>query len=163
MDDTNVTSIDAPASHIECPLDATDSAPTAPPAASPSTPLTPPCVTIRQLCAKDVFTILRIISASVGTVDDVKALFAGVSLEGADASSASKILEVGASATFAIVQGLLNNAYDETMVWLSDLALLSREDFEARPPAAVIEVMTQLSEQEGIGDFFSKCSALWSR
>ena len=128
------------------------------PAVQPK-PQPEPLVTVRQLNASDIFTVLRLMSTSVGTVKKVKELMSTVSTAGQGGDT----MNAGMATIWAIVQGLMTRSYDDTIAWLADLSQVTPEEFLKLPPTAIIDVFEQLQKQEGAEAFFSRFSDLFTR
>ncbi len=119
---------------------------------------TPSLVTLRPLNASDVFTVMRLMSTSIGTVKEVKELLSTVS-----SASEGGMANAGMATLWAIVQGLMTRSYDDTIAWLADLSQVAPEEFLKLPPTAIIDVFEQLQKQEGAEAFFARCSDLFTR
>lgn len=117
-----------------------------------------PLVTIRQLNASDVFTVMRLMSTSIGTVKEVKELLSTVS-----SASEGGMVNAGMATLWAIVQGLMTRSYDDTIAWLADLSQVTSEEFLKLPPTAIIDVFEQLQKQDSAEVFFGRCSDLFTR
>lgn len=124
-------------------------------------------LTLRRLTARDVFTVLTLLTDSVGTAAEVKKIFTdigkatttGIGLNIADENG---IAAVGISAVWGLVSGLLHKNQDEFVGWLASLVGLTKDEFDLLPPSAVIDVLTVLKAHEDLADFFERLSGVLS-
>ncbi len=121
-------------------------------------------LTLRRLTARDVFTVLTLLTDSVGTSAEVKKLFTDISRATTGLSTAGEdgIAAVGISAVWGLVSGLLHKNQDEFVGWLASLVGLTQEEFDKLPPSAVIDILAALKSHEDMADFFERLSAVLS-
>lgn len=112
---------------------------------------------LRRLNARDVFTVLSLLTDSVGTAEEVKKLFSGIR-QSAEDTEESNFAEVGIGAVWTLLCGLLHKNQDDFIEWLASLVSMSREEFEKLPPSAVIEILSALRTHEDMADFFERLS-----
>lgn len=121
-------------------------------------------LTLRRLTARDVFTILTLLTDSVGTAAEVKKLFTdiGKATTGLDTAGEDGIAAIGISAVWGLVSGLLHKNQDDFVGWLASLVGLTQEEFDKLPPSAVIDILTALKSHEDMADFFERLSGVLS-
>lgn len=121
-------------------------------------------LTLRRLTTRDVFTVLTLLTDSVGTAAEVKKLFAdiGKASTGLGTTGEDGIAAVGISAVWGLVSGLLHKNQDDFVGWLASLVGLTQEEFDELPPSAVIDILTALKSHEDMADFFERLSGVLS-
>ncbi len=121
-------------------------------------------LTLRRLTARDVFTVLTLLTDSVGTAAEVKKIFTdiGKATTGLNIADENGIAAVGISAVWGLVSGLLHKNQDEFVGWLASLVGLTQDEFDALPPSAVIDILTVLKSHEDMADFFERLSGVLS-
>ena len=117
-------------------------------------------LTLRRLTARDVFTVMTLLTDSVGTAAEVKKIFTdiGKATTGLNIADENGIAAVGISAVWGLVSGLLHKNQDEFVGWLASLVGLTQDEFDALPPSAVIDILTVLKSHEDMADFFERLS-----
>ncbi len=121
-------------------------------------------LTLRRLTTRDVFTVLTLLTDSVGTAAEVKKLFTdiGKSTAGFGTAGEDGIAAVGISAVWGLVSGLLHKNQDEFVGWLASLVGLTQEEFDKLPPSTVIDILAALKSHEDMADFFERLSEVLS-
>ena len=112
---------------------------------------------LRRLNARDVFTVLNLLTDSVGTAEEVRKLFSDVKRTAEDAERGS-FAAVGISAVWSLLRGLLRKNQDDFIEWLASLVSMTTVEFEKLPPTAVIEILSALRSHGDMADFFEKLS-----
>ena len=128
---------------------------------------------LRRLTTRDVFTVMTLLTDSIGSADDVKKLFTDVKDAAGKKSYDKKpddvfggpapeddegdsFVAVGITSIWGLLTGLL---HERTFVdWLANLVGKTTEDFEKLPPMVVIEVLAALRNHPDITDFFERLS-----
>ena len=106
---------------------------------------------LRELNVKDIFCVARML---------------GKITKGARVQLASLLTDKTvnpAEVGMVLFQNVFTEAEDDLKAWLSDLIGKPVEEFEKMPPQALIDIIKQLSAQEGIKDFLSQVSQLVTR
>ena len=121
-------------------------------------------LTLRRLTARDVFTVLTLLTDSVGSAAEVKKLFTDISRAATGLSTAGEdgLAAVGISAVWGLVSGLLHKNQDAFVGWLASLVGLTQEEFDELPPSAVIDILAALKSHEDMADFFERLSGVLS-
>lgn len=100
---------------------------------------------MRDLTVNDVFTVAQIAVKAGGTAN----------LSSADARKPGET-------ALAFFTGVMSQT-DEVKAWLADLQGVSVEEFEAMPPAALLDAIEELAGREDIKDFFARAVRLGQR
>lgn len=120
----------------------------------------PVALTVRRLRTGDVFTLLSLLADSVGTADEVKKLFRGISF-GSEDNDNNQFVAVGISTVWTIIRGLLLTNQEEVTNWFASLVNMTSEEFNKLPPTAVIEIAAALKNHGDLRDFFERLSTAW--
>jgi len=116
---------------------------------------------MRAYTVADVFTVVDILSTVAGA--------SGESLRSLLRSGGGKDVseEEAADRGVELVLLVLNKAYagakDKLIAWFASLSEVSAEDFLAKPPETVLEVIEEITSRKETKDFFSRAFALFKK
>lgn len=103
---------------------------------------------VRELNVEDVFTVARMLGK----------ITKGARLQLASALSGKKTnpTELG----MVLFQSLVTDAEEDLKAWLASLAGKKLAEFKTMAATAVLDIVEELFQQEGIKDFFARASSL---
>lgn len=105
-------------------------------------------IEIRELQVKDVFAVARMLGK----------ITKGARLQLASALTGKKTnpTEVG----MILFQSLVTETEEDLKAWFADLIGKDKAEFEVMPATTVLDIIGELTQKEGIRDFFGKASLL---
>ncbi len=109
-------------------------------------------VKVRDLNVEDIFAVARML----GKVTKGARMQLALVLADKKKGKKPNPTELG----MVLFQSLVTDAEEDMKAWLADLAGVESAEFKKMPATALLDVIDQLTSQEGIGDFFVKVSLL---
>ena len=114
-------------------------------------------LTVRRLNTGDVFTILTLLTDTVGSPKEIEELFTDYQTKEVNVTA------VGMSTIYRLISGLMAKNREKVLEWLGSLVTMTGKEFEQLPPTALLQVCTALNKHEDLGDFLAQCSEAWSQ